>query len=178
MSCRNSRNHVEFTRDAILRKKNPICQMFCGAKRKKKHFGCQTVQVSVHFHTKHCALVIARVVLCITLSILRRRFFSPSKVELVKVLQNLSSDYCRIAIGAAIMTAENSVDADDLKVNLLTQEIKFAKMLAGNEFNGAIKEKHIKKLSTWLKNRSACSQGTFACSLYSSIGEFQQTWNL
>lgn len=58
------------------------------------------------------------------------------------------------------MKSDNSVNADDLKVNLLTQEIKFAKMLAGNEFDVAIKEKHIKKLSNWLKNRSACSQGT------------------
>lgn len=59
------------------------------------------------------------------------------------------------------MKADNNVDAEDLKVNLLTQEIKFAKMLAGNEFNVAIKEKHIKKLANWLKNRSACSQGMF-----------------
>lgn len=66
-----------------------------------------------------------------------------------------------VFIDAATMKADNNVDSEDLKVNLLTQEIKFAKMLAGNEFNVAIKEKHIKKLSTWLKNRSACSQGTF-----------------
>lgn len=48
---------------------------------------------------------------------------------------------------------------DDFKVKLLTQEIKFAKMLAGNELNAATKEKHIKKLSNWLRNRAACSQG-------------------
>lgn len=53
---------------------------------------------------------------------------------------------------------ETSVDTKDFRVKLLTQEIKFAKMLAGNEFNAAIKEKHIKKLSTWLRNRTACSQ--------------------
>lgn len=63
------------------------------------------------------------------------------------------------------MKTDSGVDAEDLKVTLLTQEIKFAKMLAGNEFNGAIKEKHIKKLGNWLKNRSACSQGTLSHSL-------------
>lgn len=51
------------------------------------------------------------------------------------------------------------VDTDNLRVNLLTQEIKFAKMLAGNEFDGAIKEKHIDKLAMWLKNRASCTEG-------------------
>lgn len=54
---------------------------------------------------------------------------------------------------------QNETEASDFRVKLLTQEIKFAKMLAGNEFNTAIKEKHIQKLSTWLKNRTACSEG-------------------
>lgn len=73
------------------------------------------------------------------------------------------------------MKADNSVDPSDLKVNLLTQEIKFAKMLAGNEFNGAIKEKHIKKLAIWLKNRSACSHGAFSISfhIHQSVNERQ-----
>lgn len=57
------------------------------------------------------------------------------------------------------MKADKSEDKTNFKINLLTQEIKFAKMLAGNEFNTAIKEKHIKKLSTWLKNRASCSEG-------------------
>lgn len=55
---------------------------------------------------------------------------------------------------------QDETDPSDFRVKLLTQEIQFAKMLAGNEFNTAIKEKHIKKLGTWLKNRTACSQGT------------------
>lgn len=57
------------------------------------------------------------------------------------------------------MKPEESTDSAEFRANLLTQEINFAKMLAGNEFNAAIKEKHIKKLSNWLKNRSACSEG-------------------
>lgn len=56
---------------------------------------------------------------------------------------------------------QDETDPTDFRVKLLTQEIQFAKMLAGNEFNAAIKEKHIKKLGTWLKNRTACSQGIF-----------------
>lgn len=48
---------------------------------------------------------------------------------------------------------------EDLRLNLLTQEIKFAKMLAGNTFDGALKEKHIDKLGSWLKNRAACTEG-------------------
>lgn len=54
---------------------------------------------------------------------------------------------------------ENNVSKKEFRLNLLTQEIHFAKMLAGNEFNAALKEKHIKKLSRWLKNRTSCSQG-------------------
>lgn len=57
--------------------------------------------------------------------------------------------------------AENNVIGKEFRLNLLTQEIKFAKMLAGNEFNASVKEKHIKKLSTWLKNRTSCSQGLY-----------------
>lgn len=53
----------------------------------------------------------------------------------------------------------NETDPNDFRVKLLTQEIKFAKILAGNEFNAAIKEKHINKLSRWLKNRTSCSEG-------------------
>ncbi|XP_055322739.1 ribosomal RNA processing protein 1 homolog isoform X2 [Sitodiplosis mosellana] len=49
-------------------------------------------------------------------------------------------------------------ETENLRVNLLTQEIKFAKMLAGNTFDGALKEKHIDKLSIWLKNRAACTE--------------------
>lgn len=62
-----------------------------------------------------------------------------------------------------------SEESDDLRVNLLTQEIKFAKLLAGNEFDGGIKEKHLDKLSAWLKSRTACTEGilhvfhTFCC---------------
>lgn len=52
-----------------------------------------------------------------------------------------------------------SDETENLRVNLLTQEIKFAKMLAGNTFDGALKEKHIDKLSIWLKNRAACTEG-------------------
>lgn len=54
---------------------------------------------------------------------------------------------------------ENIDGTDDLRLNLLTQEIKFARMLAGNTFDGALKEKHIDRLSTWLKNRAACTEG-------------------
>lgn len=54
---------------------------------------------------------------------------------------------------------QDETDPSDFRVKLLTQEIQFAKMLASNEFNAAIKEKHIKKLGKWLKNRTACSQG-------------------
>lgn len=61
--------------------------------------------------------------------------------------------------------AENGDIGNEFRLNLLTQEIKLAKMLAGNEFNAAIKEKHIKKLSTWLRNRAACSQGIIVCCL-------------
>lgn len=50
-------------------------------------------------------------------------------------------------------------DAEDLRLNLLTQEIKFARMLAGNTFDGALKEKHIDKLGSWLKNRASCTEG-------------------
>lgn len=57
------------------------------------------------------------------------------------------------------MKPEQSADATDFRVKLLTQEIQFAKLLAGNEFNVGIKEKNLKKLSTWLKNRSSCSEG-------------------
>lgn len=49
---------------------------------------------------------------------------------------------------------------DNLRVNLLTQEIKFAKKLASNTFDGSLKEKHIDKLSIWLKDRAACTEGT------------------
>lgn len=54
---------------------------------------------------------------------------------------------------------ENINETDDLRLNLLTQEIKFARMLAGNTFDGAIKEKHIDRLSVWLKNRASCTEG-------------------
>lgn len=54
---------------------------------------------------------------------------------------------------------DQNVDSLEFRQKLLTQEIQFAKMLASNEFNAAIKEKHIKKLGNWLKNRSACSEG-------------------
>lgn len=54
----------------------------------------------------------------------------------------------------------DSDETENLRVNLLAQEIKFAKMLAGNTFDGALKEKHIDKLSIWLKNRAACTEGT------------------
>lgn len=57
------------------------------------------------------------------------------------------------------MKPVESGENDDLRANLLTQEIKFAKMLAGNVFDGAIKEKHIDKLATWLKDRAACTEG-------------------
>lgn len=57
------------------------------------------------------------------------------------------------------MKPVENLDTDNLRVNLLTQEIKFAKMLAGNEFDGAIKEKHIDKLAMWLKNRTSCTEG-------------------
>lgn len=50
-------------------------------------------------------------------------------------------------------------ETENLRVNLLTQEIQFAKMLAGNTFDSALKEKHIDKLSIWLKNRTACTEG-------------------
>lgn len=50
-------------------------------------------------------------------------------------------------------------ETENLRVNLLTQEIKFAKMLAGNTFDSALKEKHIDKLSIWLKNRASCTEG-------------------
>lgn len=53
-----------------------------------------------------------------------------------------------------------NVSGKEFRLNLLTQEIKFAKMLASNELNAAVKEKHIKKLSTWLRNRASCSQGS------------------
>lgn len=54
---------------------------------------------------------------------------------------------------------ENNDETDDLRLNLLTQEVKFARMLAGNTFDGGLKEKHIDRLSAWLKNRSACTEG-------------------
>lgn len=54
---------------------------------------------------------------------------------------------------------ENINETDDLRLNLLTQEIKFARTLAGNTFDGAIKEKHIDRLSVWLKNRASCTEG-------------------
>lgn len=57
------------------------------------------------------------------------------------------------------MKPENGGDADDFRLNLLAQEITFAKILAGNEFNAAIKEKHIRKLGVWLKHRASSSQG-------------------
>lgn len=57
-------------------------------------------------------------------------------------------------------------ETENLRVNLLTQEIKFAKMLAGNTFDGALKEKHIDKLSIWLKNRAACTEGTIFDSFF------------
>lgn len=50
-------------------------------------------------------------------------------------------------------------EAEELRLNLLTQEIKFAKMLAGNTFDGALKEKHIDKLGFWLKSRASCTEG-------------------
>lgn len=56
-------------------------------------------------------------------------------------------------------TDENVEQTENLRVNLLTQEIKFAKMLAGNTFDGALKEKHIEKLALWLKNRASCTEG-------------------
>lgn len=62
---------------------------------------------------------------------------------------------------AKMKPTENIGGTDDLRLNLLTQEIKFARMLAGNTFDGAIKEKHIDRLSDWLKNRAACTEGTF-----------------
>lgn len=52
-------------------------------------------------------------------------------------------------------------DTEDLRLNLLTQEIKFARMLAGNTFDGALKEKHIDKLGIWLRNRAACTECTY-----------------
>lgn len=55
---------------------------------------------------------------------------------------------------------ENEDGTEDLRLNLLTQEVKFARMLAGNTFDGALKEKHIDRLSAWLKNRAACTEGS------------------
>lgn len=57
-------------------------------------------------------------------------------------------------------------DSEELRLNLLTQEIKFAKMLAGNTFDGALKEKHIDKLSFWLKSRASCTEGKPHFSIY------------
>lgn len=62
---------------------------------------------------------------------------------------------------------EKNDSAEELRLNLLTQEIKFARMLAGNTLDGVIKEKHIDRLSAWLKNRAACTEGKpfiYSCS--------------
>lgn len=67
-------------------------------------------------------------------------------------------DFEALSISLFRMKPEKSVDSSDFRVKLLTQEIQFAKLLAGNEFNVATKEKNLKKLSTWLKNRSSCSE--------------------
>lgn len=45
----------------------------------------------------------------------------------------------------------------DPKANLLAQEIKFAKLLAGNDTNPAKKKKQLDRLKIWLKNRTNCS---------------------
>lgn len=55
------------------------------------------------------------------------------------------------------MKINDSAGAKTAKVNLLAQEIKFAKLLAGNDPNVSVKEKQLKKLKTWLKNRANCS---------------------
>lgn len=57
------------------------------------------------------------------------------------------------------MKINESTNAKEAKVNLLAQEIKFAKLLAGNDPNVSVKEKQLKKLKTWLKSRAACSFG-------------------
>lgn len=66
-------------------------------------------------------------------------------------------------------------DAENLRINLLTQEIKFAKMLAGNVFDGAIKEKHIDKLGIWLKDRAACTESKNMKIIL--ISKFEQKFN-
>lgn len=43
------------------------------------------------------------------------------------------------------------------KANLLAQEIKFAKLLAGNDTDLATKKKQLNRLKIWLKNRANCS---------------------
>lgn len=55
------------------------------------------------------------------------------------------------------MKIDESVDAKAAKVNLVAQEIKFAKLLAGNDPNQSVKEKQLRKLKTWLKTRANCS---------------------
>lgn len=55
------------------------------------------------------------------------------------------------------MKIEETAGGKAAKVNLLAQEIKFAKLLAGNDPNVNAKEKQLKKLRTWLKNRASCS---------------------
>lgn len=63
------------------------------------------------------------------------------------------------------MKPENSDDRDQFRLKLLAQEIQLAKILAGNEFNAAIKEKHIKRLGAFLKNRAACTEGKWLYTL-------------
>lgn len=57
------------------------------------------------------------------------------------------------------MKSVENDEMENFRINLLTQEIQFAKMLASNTFDSSLKEKHIDKLSIWLQNRSACTEG-------------------
>lgn len=55
------------------------------------------------------------------------------------------------------MKIEESAGGREAKVNIVAQEIRFAKLLAGNEANVSFKEKQLRKLKKWLKNRASAS---------------------
>lgn len=55
------------------------------------------------------------------------------------------------------MKIEETAGGKAAKVNIVAQEIRFAKLLAGNDPNVSFKEKQLRKLKSWLKNRASAS---------------------
>lgn len=63
------------------------------------------------------------------------------------------------------MKIKETPNSKEAKVNVVAQEIRFAKLLSGNEANPSAKERQLRKLKKWLKNRASAS----FCKLYRMI---------